>query len=87
MIHAALSDGPRLAPVLALFRQRGEAGATTLELHQANGSMASATDVAELRANGYTIDCQYEGRTSAGRKCYRYTLIERPMLVLELQDA
>jgi hypothetical protein len=56
-------------------------------LHETNGSMASATDVAELRvslrAQEQDIDCVYEGRTAAGRRVYRYRLVTRPALVLE----
>ena len=74
MIHAAPIDSPRLAPVLAFLRQRGDQGATTAELRELANSMAPHTDVSELRASGLTITCQYERMTEEGRKVYRYYL-------------
>ncbi len=67
VIHAAnieksrrlrLTLGPLQAPV----------GWTTKEIHQLTGSMAVHTDIAELRANGYDIECKCIAR---GRFEYR----------------
>ena len=91
MIHAAPLDSPRLYAVLALLRERGKRGATTLELHQVTNDMAPATTVSELRANGVTVDCRYEGKhAETGRKIYRYTLVSMPPVTsptLTAQDA
>lgn len=47
---------------------------STLGIQRYTGSMAPATDISELRQNGYLIDCQYAGKTSSGRKIFRYHL-------------
>lgn len=51
--------------------------ATTLEIAQYTGSTRPSSDISELRANGFTIDCEYVGKSEAGRKIYRYTLREK----------
>lgn len=49
-------------------------GAYSWQIQARTGSMAVATDTSELRANGYLIDCEYAGKTSNGRKIFRYHL-------------
>lgn len=78
MIHAAPPTSPRLAPVLALLRARGEAGASTWEIHKQANSLSAHTDVAELRAGGHQIKCEFERTTEAGRKVFRYRLVVDP---------
>lgn len=68
-IHAArVENSPRLRRVLALLRDRGTSGATSMEIIQEARTAAPAACVAELRDNGYRIDCKQEGRK------WRYTL-------------
>lgn len=73
MNHADLSKSQRLQAVARLLRDFPD-GLTTFELASAAGSVAIHSDVAELRANGLDIDCQYEGKTAHGRRIYRYSL-------------
>ena len=49
-------------------------GPTTWDIQSWCGSMAPATDISELRQNGYIIDCEYAGKTATGRKIFRYHL-------------
>ena len=70
-MHAAdPARSPRLGKLLELLRFIGHA--TTREIARNTGSCAVHTDIAELRARGYRIDCAYE-RTTRGRRVYRYT--------------
>lgn len=52
--------------------------ATTLELHEVSGSMATSTDVSALNKNllgtGRQVLCQYKGMF-AGRKVFEYSLV------------
>lgn len=71
-MHAASIDkSARLQRTLEVLRAF-PAGATTWEIQTLSNSMAPATDVSELRANKYDIRCMYIGKTSTGRKIYRY---------------
>lgn len=77
-MHAAkLEKSTRLRRVKELLLTFPE-GLTTMEIATAAGSVAVHSDVAELRANGLGIECQYEGRTAEGRRVYRYVLC-RPL--------
>lgn len=72
--HAArVEASPRLQRALAALRRFGSHGCTTAQLFHETGSMAVHSDVSELRANGYTVECKHE-RTENGRRVYRYTL-------------
>ena len=62
----------RLARALDCVKAAGPGGCTTLELQKFTGSMAPATDVSELRAAGYLIECRCEGNNGNGRRVYRY---------------
>ena len=62
----------RLSRALDYVRSAGPMGCTTAELQGYTGSMAPATDISELRAAGYLIECQCEGRNGNGRRVYRY---------------
>lgn len=73
--HAArLSSSPRLRALLSALLKAGERGLTTREIFERTGSMATHSDVHELRANGYRISCSSEGRTGAGRRVFRYRI-------------
>lgn len=72
-MHAAKLDGSeRLRRTLSFIRGWGSAGVTSAELQGFTNSMAVATDVSELRRNGFLIDCKYEGTNERGRRVYRY---------------
>lgn len=74
-MHAAvLSRSPRLRRTLDVLRAHPD-GLTTLALVQWTGSCAVHSDVAELRANGVNVACQYQG-TRDGRRIYRYRIEE-----------
>jgi hypothetical protein len=48
-----------------------------LELQKATGSLCVGTDASELRHNsGFTVICEYRGRSHAGRKIYDYQMVE-----------
>lgn len=65
----------RLGRTLAHLRACAD-GLTTWELIERTGSVAPHSDAAELRANGYNVECKYQGMTSEGRRVYRYRLVE-----------
>lgn len=62
----------RLARALDYIRSCGPIGCTTAELQNYTGSMAPATDVSELRRNGYLIDCDFDCVNKNGRRVYTY---------------
>ncbi len=73
--HAGtVETSPRLSAVLVYLEECGSEGATTLAILQHCPTTRPSSDVSELRANGYTVDCQYVGKSSAGAKVHRYTL-------------
>ena len=83
-MHAGkVENSPPLQAVLAFLKLRGAAGATTwqilAEAHVAN----PATEISALRHNGYFINCKYEGKSN-GRKVYRYTLVDSPIVQWQL---
>lgn len=73
MHNAGLEKSNRLQRTLEILKAFPD-GATTWEIQTLSNSMCPGTDISELRMNDYDIRCQYEGRTSTGRKVYRYTL-------------
>lgn len=74
-MHAArLSESPRLRRTLDVLRAHPD-GLTTMALVQWTGSCAVHSDVAELRANGVNVACQYQGMRD-GRRIYRYRIEE-----------
>jgi hypothetical protein len=73
-MHAAKADkSERLRQTLLAIRSWGKYGATGAQIQGHTGSMAVATDISELRQNGYNIECKYEGLSPYGRKIFRYT--------------
>jgi hypothetical protein len=77
-IHfARLSASPRLQRLLAFLRERGEKGATTMEIITGASVVAVNSAVKELRMNGYRVECVMErGGKDAASNVYRYTLVE-----------
>ena len=75
-MHAANADkSRRLCRTLAILRAHPD-GLTTMELISWTGSVAPHSDAAELRANGYNVECRYHGTTPEGRRVYRYRLVQ-----------
>lgn len=73
MHNANVEKSDRLKRTLEILNAFPE-GATTWDIQSLSNSMAPATDVSELRQNGYRIDCEYRGKTSTGRRVYAYKL-------------
>jgi len=72
--HAArIESSARLQTTLRVLERAGDRGLTTGELHTLTESQAVHSDVHELRANGYDVECRYDGSRN-GRRIYRYTL-------------
>ena len=77
-MHAAnIDDSPRLQKVRDFLRRQG--GATTREISRACDVYAVNSIVAELRANGFTVNCT---PVKGQRGVYRYELIEAGQLSL-----
>ncbi len=75
-IHAgAIEKSERLKRLRDFLTEKGEAGATTREIVDALGICAVNSAVAELRANGYRVECEFERVTKAGARIYRYRMV------------
>lgn len=72
---AKLENSKRLQAILALLVQKGTTGATTREISEASGALNPATEVSALRHNGVKVVCEYDYKTDAGNKVYRYWLV------------
>jgi hypothetical protein len=73
-LHSAdVEKSARLKRTLEVLQSFPE-GATTWDIQCLTSSMAPATDISELRQNGYDVICQYEGKTSTNRRIFRYRL-------------
>lgn len=73
MIHAAkIENSKRLQRVLAFLRERGDRGATTMEILRYRNVCTPCIN--ELRANGVRIDTIPEGKTEDGSAVYRYVI-------------
>lgn len=71
-MHAAdLDKSTRLQRTLEILKAFPH-GATTWEIQTLSNSMCPGTDISELRANKHDVRCEYIGKTSTGRKIYRY---------------
>lgn len=74
--HAARAErSPQLQRLLAVLREAGARGITSLELQEKSHLVAIATRVSELRHNGYDIQCALERISIDGARIYRYKLI------------
>ena len=77
-MHAAnIDDSPRLQKVRDFLRRQG--GATTREISNACDVYAVNSIVAELRANGFIVNCN---PVKGQRGVYRYELIEAGQMPL-----
>jgi len=77
-MHAAkIEDSPRLQKVRDFLRRQGSA--TTREISQACDVYAVNSIIAELRVNGFTVNCQ---AVKGQRGVYRYELKEAPQMAL-----
>lgn len=65
----------QLASVLGFLRERGERGATTLEIADHCGTLNVATCASELRHGGHQVLCKRDGTTTGGGKVFRYFLV------------
>ena len=65
---------PRLKKLYDYLTKSGFTGATTLEIQNACTTCAPGSDAADLRKQGIPVQCSYQGRSSEGRKIYRYWL-------------
>jgi hypothetical protein len=74
--YANIEKSPRLKRLLAYLKRQGKWGATSLHLAEYLSTPCIATDISELRRNGYYIVCEYLRTTAAGRRVYLYTLKE-----------
>lgn len=74
--HHSSLESPRLKKLLAFLRDRGAAGATTLEICQHCTTTRASSDVSEARACGVAIVDKFEGTNENGRKIFRYILAE-----------
>ena len=73
-MHKANSErSVRLQRTLAVL-EGYPVGATTWDIQALTSSMAPSTDISELRQNGYDIACEYAGKTTTGRRIFRYIL-------------
>lgn len=74
MHNAQLDGSERLRRTLSFIRDWGGLvrGVTSAEIQAHTGSMAVATDVSEIRRNGYDIECKYDHMSENGRKVFRY---------------
>jgi hypothetical protein len=78
-MHAGnIDSSPRLQKVRDFLRRQRN-GATTREISNACDVYAVNSIVAELRANGFTVDCS---PVKGQRGVYRYTLQEADQLSL-----
>jgi len=75
MHFADVAESKRLQRVLEALRAAGPAGLTTREIIAATGTCAVNSVAAELRSNGYNVDCRYEGQSEEGMRIYRYRII------------
>lgn len=62
--------------VLTFLKERGDRGATSLEIAQATGSMRFGARIMELRKDGHRIELARDGFTETGGAKFRYWLID-----------
>ena len=75
MHHAKIATSDRLQTLLALLRQGG--WWTTKELMLATGSVAQATDISELRSNGFDVESRrLTSLADTSRQVWSYRLHE-----------
>ena len=77
MHFARIESSPRLQQLLALLQDRGSIGVTGWEIAERIGVLNPATEISQVRHNGYKIECTLERMTENRRRVYRYRLIEK----------
>jgi Helix-turn-helix domain len=75
-MHAASKDSERIQRIVMALRAAGSAGLTPFQLNQQCGSTRASSDVSECRHVGYNIRATYERETEAGRRVWRYRIVE-----------
>jgi len=76
-MHNANADkSKRLQVLLRILRSNSRYGISTINIQHLTQSMAVATDVSELRQNGYEVRCSYVGKTPNGRRIFKYRIVE-----------
>lgn len=72
-MHAAkLAKSARMQAILAFMRERGTSGATSWEIAERFRVLNIGTEMAALRANGITVNCECLGMNENGRRIYVY---------------
>jgi len=66
----------RIQKPLAALRAAGLRGLTPIEINAQCGSTRATSDLSELKQWGFNIEKTFDGTTEAGRKVWRYVLIE-----------
>ena len=74
MHHAKIATSDRLQRLLALLRQGG--WWTTRQLMAGTGSCAQATDISELRSNGFDIESRQVTSVFYKRQVWSYRIHE-----------
>ena len=75
MNAAKLERSERMQAILAFMRERGTAGATSLEIAVRFNVLNVGTEMSALRHNGVNVDCEFERETETGRRVYRYHVV------------
>ena len=71
MHNRSLKTSKELQRLHALLKRKSP---TTLEIHEATGSMAPSTLVSELRHSGIPVVSRYIGKSGEGKKIFKYSL-------------
>lgn len=69
-------SSPAVSAAFDLLQARGAAGATSREIADAASCLDPRDLILTLRGAGYGIATSYERTTEAGRRVYRYRLVE-----------
>ena len=72
--HHSSLESPRIQKLLAFLKERGQQGATTMEIAVNCASTRPASDVSELRACGIEVQTDFVGTNANGRKVFKYSL-------------
>ena len=82
MHHAKIETSHRLQTLLTLLRQGG--WWTTKDLMSETGSVAQATDISELRSNGFDIEARRETHRFTGS--VKWKIIRRQVWSYRLHE-
>lgn len=73
-----IEPGGRYDRLLSFLRARGSEGATTWEIWEKARVASPPTVASELRAMGWDIHVEPQGRSEEGAKIWRYWLLAEP---------